>query len=60
MVYGSGYATLGIGVGTYDSNPARIVTELIVWTFSIAKYYEINENSKLILKVNGENIHRKR
>lgn len=50
------YANLGVAVGTYDDDPDRIVTELVVVTFSSGNYAEINANSKLILKVNGENM----
>ncbi len=50
------YASYGISVGTYDDNPDLIVTELVITTFSSGTYADINENSKFILKVNGENM----
>ena len=50
------YASFGITVGTYDDNPDRIVTELVITTFGTGCYTEINSNSKFILKVNGENM----
>lgn len=50
------YAGYGISVGTYDDDPERIVTSLVVMTYSSGTYTEINPNSKLILKVNGENM----
>ncbi len=56
VAFSQDYAGFGISVGTYDDDPDRIVTELIILTFSSGKYADINENSKLILKVNGENM----
>lgn len=55
IAVGFDFVTYGISVGTYDDNPDLIVTELVISAFSKG-YVDINENSKFILKVNGDNM----
>ncbi len=50
------YSSYGIAVGAYDDSPDEIVTELVIYTRGSSNFKEINPNSKLILKVNGENM----
>lgn len=51
------YASYGLSVGTYDDNPSVVETAVVVRTFSSqGGWVDINPGSKLILKVNGENM----
>lgn len=51
------FAEYGLTIGTYDDNPSVVETAVVVKTFStLGRWVDINPGSKLILKVNGENM----
>lgn len=51
------FAEYGLTIGTYDDNPSVVETAVVVKTFSTKGHWvDINPGSKLILKVNGENM----
>lgn len=50
-----GFSECGFAIGKYGQSPES-VTEFVVRTYSKKGFKEINKGSKLILKVNGENM----
>lgn len=50
-----GFSECGFAIGKYGQS-SEIVTELLVRTFSKKGFKETNKGSRLILKVNGENM----